>query len=57
MTFTLTYAWWWVPAFITVITLAYSFAPTSRGDVDALFAIVGGLLVVATSWAIAGFFK
>lgn len=62
MTFTLAFAWWWVPAAITVIGLVWAifivdpghgwFAGTSN-----IMALVPVLFVAAVAWAIAGALK
>lgn len=62
MTFTLTFAWWWIPAAITVVGLIW--ALKSGNESDGWFSVVAiffnVMLVLAVSgwaWAIAGFFK
>lgn len=62
MTFTLTFAWWWIPTAITVLAALWVvFWPADRegfaGGLTALFMLVPALLVVAIAWAIAGILK
>lgn len=58
MTFTLTYAWWWIPTFVSILALIYGMWPDRPlGFVDDMFKPFFALFIVAVSWAIAGFFK
>lgn len=61
MTFTLTYAWWWIPALITALGIGYMFIPKDHGgnfpDIGVMFDIILVLITVLLAWAIAGFFK
>ena len=61
MTFTLTYAWWWIPAFITLLAIGYMFIPKDHGgnfpDIGTVIDGFLALLTVAIAWAIGGFFK
>lgn len=51
ITFTITYAWWWIPVFTTAVCLVFI------GLTDCLFCTLSALLVIATSWAVAGILK
>ena len=62
MTFTLTFAWWWIPAAITVLGLAWALFVVDPGDgwfsgLSNLFALIPVLFVSAVAWAIAGALK
>jgi len=61
MTFTLTFAWWWIPAAITVAGLAWAFSTDDGGGylsgIATMFNIMLVLAVSGVAWAIAGFFK
>ncbi len=62
MTFTITYAWWWVPTFITVIGLIWALVIVDDGGgwlsgMGNVLALVPTLFVSAVAWAIAGALK
>lgn len=62
MTFTLTFAWWWIPTFITVVGLIWAVFFVDPGDgigagLDNIFALALVMFVSAVAWAIAGFIK
>lgn len=61
MTFTLTFAWWWIPAAITVVGLIWAFkSGDGSGWFSTLAVMFNAMLVLAVSgvaWAIAGFMK
>lgn len=61
MTFTLTFAWWWIPAAITAAGLIWAFnSDDGSGWFSGLAAMFNVMLVLAVSgiaWAIAGFLK
>lgn len=61
MTFTLTYAWWWIPAFITVLSIGYMMIPKDHGgnfpDIGVMIDLILVLLVVSIAWAIGGIAK
>ena len=61
MTITLTYAWWLVPALITLMGIGYMMIPKNHGgnypDIGVMIELILTLLTVSIAWAIAGFFK
>ena len=61
MTFTLTYAWWWIPTLITVLAFGYLWIPKNHGgnfpDIGAAIDCFFAVLVIAIAWAVGGFFK
>ena len=61
MTFTFTYAWWWIPAAITAGTVIWLSLPKDHGgnypDIGSMINLVMGLLIVCFAWAVGGFFK
>lgn len=62
MSFTLTFAWWWIPAAITLVGLVWAIFVVDRGDgmfagLNNMLALVPVLLVSAIAWAIAGALK
>ena len=62
MSFTLTYAWWWVPAAITLVGLIWAIFIVDGGSgigagLANLFALVPVLLLSAVAWAVAGIMK
>jgi hypothetical protein len=62
MTLTLSFAWWHIPAVVTVLALLYVlYWPADdsgfMGGVTRLFMMVPALFVSLLAWAVAGFFK
>lgn len=63
MTFTLTFAWWWIPMAITVISIGWAVFVYNDGSSGFLaglgnvIMLIPALTISAVSWAIAGFFK
>ena len=62
MSFTITYAWWWIPTFITIAGLIWALFIVEDGGgylsgIGNLFALVPVLAVSAIAWAIAGALK
>jgi hypothetical protein len=61
MTFTLTYAWWWIPTLVTVLGIGYMLVPKDYGgnfpDIGSLLDFVVVLIVVLLAWAVGGFIK
>lgn len=62
MTFTLTFAWWWIPALITVAGIIWSIFIVDSGSgwfagVSNLMALLASLAASGVAWAIAGFLK
>jgi hypothetical protein len=61
MTLTITYAWWWIPAYITAHGLGYLVIPEDYGSsnqgieagIDALLVFT----VILPAWAVAGILK
>lgn len=61
MTFTLTLAWWWIPALITIVGVVWA-VMLDEGDgylsgVGNFIALLLALAVSGVAWAIAGFLK
>ena len=62
MTFTLTFAWWWIPALITVAGVIWALFIVDDGGgylsgIGNMFALVPALVVSCLAWIIAGVFK
>ncbi len=63
MTFTLTFAWWWIPAAITVVSIGWAmfiYDDGTRGMMSGLgnlFMLIPALFVSAVAWAIVGIMK
>ena len=61
MTITITYAWWWVPAAISVICFGWAFTREDEGGylsgIDSLIWFAIASFVSAVAWAIAGALK
>jgi len=61
MTFTLAYAWWWIPTLVTILGIGYMLVPKDYGgnfpDIGALLDLVVILIVVLLAWAVGGFIK
>jgi len=57
MTFTLTYAWWWVPTALTLLLLVWALIPTDRDPIRCLGEMIVALATCLVSWIIAGFMK
>jgi hypothetical protein len=61
MTFTITYAWWWIPASITVLGLGYLVIPKDYGssnqDIEAGINALLVFTVILPAWAVAGILK
>lgn len=62
MTFTLSLAWWHIPALISFLSLAWAFfwpADDSGmfGGITRMFMLVPALAVAMLAWLIGGFFK
>ena len=61
MTITITYAWWWTPAAITVICFVWAFSREDEGGylsgIDGLIWFAIASFVTAVAWEIAGAVK
>lgn len=62
MTFTITFAWWWIPAAITVAGFIWAVFIVDGGSgmlsgLANLFAMIPVLVVSCLAWAIAGALK
>ena len=62
MTFTVTFAWWWIPLAVTVASLVYPLFIHKDGSgymagLGNVLLLVPALFISALAWAIAGFFK
>ena len=62
MTFTFTFAWWWIPTLITLMGLIWVAFFVDPGDgigagLNSIFALVPVLFISALAWAIAGALK
>lgn len=62
MTFTLTFAWWWIPAAITLAGVIWSVFIVDSGSgwltgLNNILALLASLAVSCFAWAIAGFLK
>lgn len=62
MTFTITFAWWWIPLAITICGLLWAVFLVDSGDgyfsgIPNVFALVPALALSAVAWAIAGILK
>lgn len=62
MTFTLTFAWWWIPALITAVGLVWALFIVDGGSgmlsgLANLLALIPVLCVSAIAWGIAGALK
>jgi hypothetical protein len=62
MTFTLTFAWWWIPLAITVVTCGWAiFIVDDHGGylsgLGNLLALIPALIISLAAWAIAGALK
>ena len=62
MTFTLTFAWWWIPTVITVVGLIWAVCIVDDGSgigagLANMFALVPVSIVSAIAWAVAGALK
>lgn len=60
MTFTLTFAWWWIPAVATFVGLIWAISIDDRGYLPGLgnlMAVLFVLAAVSPMWIIAGFLK
>jgi hypothetical protein len=62
MSFSITLAWWHIPAVVTVLAVLWTlFWPAdtsgSFGGIARLFMALPALIVSLLAWAIAGFFK
>lgn len=62
MTFTITYAWWWIPAIITLAGIIWAIFIVDDGGgfmsgIGNLLAMVPVLVVSCIAWAIAGAWK
>ncbi len=61
MSFTLTFAWWWIPTIVTILALLWAFFwPADRdgiaGGMTLIIMLVPALFVIAVAWAVAGIF-
>ena len=62
MTFTLTFAWWWIPTAITVAGLVWALFIVDDGGgmfsgLSNLLALIPVLLISAIAWGVAGALK
>ena len=61
MTFTLAYAWWWIPTLVTILGIGYMLVPKDYGgnfpDIGALLVLIVVLIVVLMAWAVGEFIK
>jgi len=57
MTFTISYAWWWVPAAFTVLFLVWAALPSDSDPVQALIQLVAALAAISVFWAVGGILK
>ena len=57
MTFTISYAWWWVPAAFTVLFLVWAALPSDGDPVQALIQLVAALAAISVFWAVGGILK
>ena len=62
MTFTITFAWWWVPTIITIAGFIWALFIFDDGGgylagMGTMFALVPVLIVSCIAWAIAGALK
>lgn len=62
MTFTISFAWWWIPTAITAVGLVWALFIVDDGGgmfsgMSNIFAMVPVLAISAIAWAIAGALK
>jgi hypothetical protein len=61
MSITLTFAWWWIPTAVTVVSVAWALRLDDGGGMFSglgnMLALVLALLASAIAWAIAGALK
>lgn len=63
MTFTLTYAWWWIPAAVTLLSVGWAIWFGWSEDsgwfagISYFFTLMPAFFVSAVAWAIGGFCK
>jgi hypothetical protein len=62
MTFTITYAWWWIPTIIMVVGLVWALFVVDDGGgwfsgLSNIFALIPVLFVSCIAWIIAGILK
>lgn len=62
MSFTLTFAWWWIPAALTLAGVVWAVFFVDSGDgmfsgLNNLFALVPVSIVSAVAWAVAAILK
>lgn len=62
MTFTLTFAWWWIPTALTLAGLVWAIFIVDGGSgwfagLSNIMALIPVLFVSAVAWAIAGALK
>lgn len=62
MTFTITFAWWYIPTAITILSILWAFFwPADRGGMfgglTTMFMLIPALVVIAFSWIVAGILK
>ncbi len=62
MSFTISFAWWWIPTAITVAGLVWALFIVDDGGgmfsgMSNIFALVPVLAISAIAWAVAGVFK
>lgn len=61
MTFTITFAWWWIPLAVTIIAcgaaMLYDDGDGYLSGIGNLLLLVPALAVSALAWAIAGMLK
>jgi hypothetical protein len=62
MVFTLTLAWWWIPAAVTLAGIVWALFLVDHGDgigagLNNLLALVPVSIISAIAWAVAAFLK
>lgn len=61
MTFTLTFAWWWIPTIITVVSLLIALCWPGDGGylsgIETLFYLIPALFVSMVAWIFAAALK
>lgn len=57
MSITITYAWWYIPAAVTVVCLLWALLTPPNNVLSDLFEIMGLIIMALLAWAIAGALK